>query len=94
MIVQTPKEYARSRLILAAFAFASGLPVGAILQDGRGFAAEVQVTSNVLCKVGNSLCADWSGLRDVQRVGDTAYTFTCDKYATFSGLEVKYEGPQ
>ena len=91
MIVQTPKEYARERAILTGLAFALGLPIGAIVQNGIGFACATPVVSAVLMKTGDYLCREWSGLRNVQRVSDTAYTFTCGKYATFSSLEVTQE---
>jgi len=47
-----------------------------------------RVVSAVLMGVGQHLCKDWQGLRNVERVSEQAYTFTCEKYAAFSKLDV------
>lgn len=48
-----------------------------------------RAVSATLMGVGQHLCKDWQGLRNITRVSDKAYTFTCERYAQFSQLEVK-----
>lgn len=48
-----------------------------------------RAVSATLMGVGQHLCKDWQGIKNVTRVSDKAYTFTCEKYAQFNELEVK-----
>lgn len=42
----------------------------------------------MLMKIGQSLCDNWSGLANIARVSDKAYTFTCNRHAVFAGVSV------
>ena len=71
---------------------ALGATLGALLVAVGMATAEPEPTpctaSATLIKIGEHLCKDWFGLKNLQRVSADAYTFTCGKYATFSDLEV------
>ena len=79
-------------LVRSSVTAALGATLGALLVVVGMATAEPEPTprtvSATLIQIGEHLCKDWSRLRNIQRVSQDAYTFTCGKYATFSDLEV------
>ena len=78
----------------AVAAFVLGCTVGAagyanlVVPAAAVVIEQPRTVSATLMKIGQHLCADWSGLRNITRVGEKSYTFTCEKYAEFKRLEV------
>lgn len=75
----------------AVAAFVLGVTVGAAVYHtiAPAQADSVGVVSAVIFKVGQKLCSDWSGLANVEKVGEQVYTFSCRRYAEFKKLEVR-----
>lgn len=86
----TDHRYCLSNTVAA---FVLGCAVGA-----TGYAAIQpaqaipQAVSATLMGVGQHLCKDWQGIKNVTRVSEKAYTFTCEKYASFTDLAVNTGG--
>lgn len=80
-LVTTSASSAALGLVLGLVAYHFLATPVCALEAPRAVAATIMA-------VGQHLCKDWEGIRNVVRVSDKAYTFTCERYATFSKLDV------
>lgn len=88
-----PQEAARRCANLSTWAYGAGICTGVLVYHFVAAPALAvdppRAVSATLMGVGQHLCKDWQGIKNVARVSEKAYTFTCEKYAQFSELEVK-----